>query len=323
MNDRTATDLTSGLPLADGSFDFVIAAKGGWKSSVRRMLQRSALHISRPASFLLGTRPIDAFAILMYHRVVPITPRLPEPTLNVPPDRFRAQLAGLLNRNLEAWPLSRVLRHHLAGEEVPRNVFVVTFDDGYANNYLHAFPVLRDLGVPATIFLATAYLDRSDPFPFDAWPGAQLPGEADAWMPLSTEQCQEMLDSQLIELGAHTHTHADFRGQADRFRQDMITCLETLNSKFGLSEVTFAFPQGRKGPGFVSPELVAAARDVGVLCSLTTENDLVAPDSDPFDWGRLTVERRDTAGAIAARLDGWYSLIRDLYRGRKSHEANL
>ena len=45
------------------------------------------------------------------------------------------------------------------GLPIPRKTFVVTFDDGYVNNLTQALPILTRLGVPATVFVATAYLD--------------------------------------------------------------------------------------------------------------------------------------------------------------------
>jgi hypothetical protein len=53
--------------------------------------------------------------------------------------------------------------------------------------------------------------------------------------------------------------------------------------------------------------LVAAARQTGVLCALTTESVLVDPDSDPFQWGRFNAFPWDTSATLAAKVEGWYS----------------
>lgn len=97
----------------------------------------------------------------MYHRVTDPVPGKPTPTWNVTPERFQEQIGGLLKRGYEPWPLRYALDHHRKGLPIPRKAFVITFDDGYANVYQHAFPVLKRLKAPATIFLATAYLDSS------------------------------------------------------------------------------------------------------------------------------------------------------------------
>ena len=73
-----------------------------------------------------------------------------------PPRRFEEQLAGLLRRGCQAWPLRQVLQCLERELPIPRKTFVVTFDDGYANNLIHAYPILTKLHVPATVFVAGA-----------------------------------------------------------------------------------------------------------------------------------------------------------------------
>jgi peptidoglycan/xylan/chitin deacetylase (PgdA/CDA1 family) len=267
-----------------------------------------------------GTRPGPAFGILMYHRVSPEVPGKPAPTWNVPPERFERQMIGLLERGFEAWPLRYVLDHHQKGLPIPRKAFVVTFDDGYGNVFQNAFPVLKRLKVPATVFLSTAYLDSDRPFPCDDW---SVTGQADvprdAWRPLTTDECSQMQKTGLIELGAHTHTHQDFRNRPEALRSDLEENVRELHERFGVEDATFAFPYGVKRLGFAGPPLNAVAREVGLLCSLSTEPELVRPQMSPFDWGRFNAEPYDTATSLAAKLQGWYETLRKAWkRGRQN-----
>ena len=275
--------------------------------------QRALAGFATTISSILGPRETAAFGILMYHRITEPVPGFARPTWNVAPERFREQLEGLIKRGFEAWPLREVLVHQRQQRPIPRNVFVITFDDAYENVYLNAFPILRQRQLPATVFLATAYLDSPSPFPSDDWAEAgsgNVPYTA--WRPLTTEECIEMHKSGLIELGAHTHTHADFRGRPEEFIADLGRCQRVLRDRFGIERPTFAFPYGTKADGFAGPELAAAAEKAGVLCALTTEAQLVRPAASPFDWGRFAAEEHDTPASLAAKLNGWHEAVSSL-----------
>lgn len=277
-----------------------------------RGVQRSAAAWSAAVlGDALPARGVGRFGILMYHRVADVVPGQPTPTWNVTPARLRQQLAGLLKRGFQAWPLRKVLEYRRQKLAVPNKVFVVTFDDGYENNFTQAYPILRELKIPATIFLATSFIGSSEPLPCDDWAAkgsSAVP--ADAWRALSLDQCREMQSGGLIELAAHTHTHQDFRGRPDELRNDLRTCVAFLREHLKVHNATFAFPYGTKKTGFSGPAMARVAREAGVLCSLTTEAELASVAGDPFDWGRLTAEQSDTAATLSGKLSGWYSALR-------------
>jgi peptidoglycan/xylan/chitin deacetylase (PgdA/CDA1 family) len=200
---------------------------------------------------------------------------------------------------------------------IPRKTFVVTFDDGYANNLTQAGPILTRLGVPATLFLATAYLDSKHPFPSDDWAAAGQPGvPTESWRPLTTEECERLIANGLVELGAHTHTHADFRKRPVEFAADLEQNVQVLRERFGVEQPAFAFPYGTVSEGFASAELAQVVRDAGLVCALNTEAALVRPGESPFSWGRFAAEEQDTPRSLAAQLGGWYEAVRKLSRHR-------
>jgi len=277
-------------------------------------LRRAAVWAARRAAVGLhkvsGERHRPGFSILMYHRVAEQPAGVDSPTWNVTPAQLRSQLAGLLSRGFEPWSLSKVLEAHRASRAVPSNAFVVTFDDGYENNYLCALPVLEELRVPATVFLATAYLDHDGPFPFDDWSAAgstRVPESC--WRPLTTEQCRRMTASGLVELGAHTHTHQRFSGRCQEFASDLETSLTVLRDRFDILRPTFAFPFGLN-----SPEMIDAAKKAGVRCALTTRPERSHVHSDAFGWGRFAADDADTAATLAAKMNGWYEPVAGVVR---------
>lgn len=278
--------------------------------ALRDLGQRASLEALRPVAACMGPRCTDAFGILMYHRVTPHFAGVPKPTLSVTPQQFRRQMRGLLENGYQPWSLRAVLEARRCGKPIPRNVFVVTFDDGYECVYRYAWPILSELGIPATVFVTTAYLDSQRPFPFDEWTAKGSAKVApESWRPLSTGQCEEMLAAGRIEIGCHTHTHGDFRGKPCLLRSDVQQSLDVLCTRFGTTDVTFAFPYGSRRLGTSGPRLAAAAREAGIVCALTTEPELARRSNDPFDWGRFAIRDSDSAASIATLLSGWYDLV--------------
>lgn len=265
--------------------------------------------------------PADV-GILMYHRVAPRRSNWNFPTSNVTPERFHEQLRGLLERGFVAKSLDTLLDWHRNGITPDANVFAVTFDDGYANNFTNALPILKKLNIPATIFVATAYLDSVAPFPFENW---KLAGNPDSnpedWRALTSDECKALLDSGIVSLGAHTHTHQDFRNRPAEFEHDLNTCIQILRERFGLVDVNFAFPFGKQKKGFSGPELVDSARHTGVKCGLTSENEMTNILDDPFHWGRWTASEYDSSAALAAKLNGRYTALKNFWKRAKAFQT--
>jgi peptidoglycan/xylan/chitin deacetylase (PgdA/CDA1 family) len=272
---------------------------------VRRVRRQFARHIASFANPAEATQANGCFGILMYHRVAEQLRGIPVPTWNVTPKKFEEQLSGLVASGFRAIALRDLVEVVRRGESIPHRTFVVTFDDGYENVYLEAWPILKSLQIPATIFLATSYLDSDAPFPFDDW---QEAGAANVpkttWRPLTTAQCLEMSESGLIELGAHTHTHSDSHGDPVAFEEDLRACMAVLQDRFAVAEPTFAFPFGKS-----SGALIDTAKRLGVLCALTAKPQVVRSDSDNHSWGRFEVMQADTAMTLASCLDGRYEMM--------------
>lgn len=279
----------------------------------RSWRERAVTGVAAVFSACCGPREQGTFGTLMYHRIANPVPGLSKPTWNVPPALLERQLAGLLARGWQAWPLSQVLTCQARELPIPAKTFVVTFDDGFVNNLTQALPILSRLHVPATLFLATAYLDSTAAFPSDDWAVAGQPGvPTDAWRPLKTDECRRLVASGLVELGAHTHTHADFRGRPAEFAADLAENLAVLEERFGVVQPAFAFPYGTVNDGFVTSELRELVREAGASCALSTIGAVCRPGDSPFAWGRFAAEDHDSAGTLAARLGGWTEAVRQL-----------
>lgn len=293
------------------TIDSLAVPVDNWRPTVGRRANACAMqglaHLGGALTKIFGPRAEHSFGILMHHRVAPLVEGVPAPPYNVPPQQFREQLVGLLNRGFRVLPLSEAVAHHERRKPLPERTVILTFDDCFESVYTQAWPIMQELQIPATLFLSTAYLDQDDPFPFDSW-GFEFHKRvpADHYRPIRTEQCQEMVATGLIEVGTHTHTHADFRGHAAQFTDDLQISTRILDLHFGVAEPLFSLPFGSPHDGHASPAFLAAARTSGTRCALTTECSLVDTLSSPFGWGRIAVCPGDTSDTLAGKLDGWY-----------------
>lgn len=106
--------------------------------------------------------------VLAYHRVRDLDPGFAfDPALvSASPADFRSQMRHVRDR---FHPVScrEVVAALDGGPALPRDAVLVTFDDGYDDNHAVAFPILRELGVPATFFVATGHIDSGLPYAYD------------------------------------------------------------------------------------------------------------------------------------------------------------
>lgn len=94
--------------------------------------------------------------ILMYHRIVPDNGRM----VGVSKSDFRQQME-LIARRFQVVTVMDLVRWTRQGEPIPDNAVAITFDDGYQDFYDNAFPILKALGLPATIYVVTDFVDNS------------------------------------------------------------------------------------------------------------------------------------------------------------------
>lgn len=122
----------------------------------------ASLGVSQALTGLLSERSLT---VLAYHRVLDIGveddyPADPELVSATPRD-FAAQMS-YVRRHFNVIRFADVIEAMDRGDGVPPRSLLITFDDGHFDNYTHAFPVLRSLGLPATIFISTDYIGSGE-----------------------------------------------------------------------------------------------------------------------------------------------------------------
>jgi peptidoglycan/xylan/chitin deacetylase (PgdA/CDA1 family) len=103
-------------------------------------------------------------AVLLYHRVCARNNDWDSDTMS--PDQFKLQIEHFCN-NYEIISLENLSQYIHEGKSLPEKAVVITFDDGYLDNFLYAFPILNKNKVPATIFLTTGHVATDKLFWWD------------------------------------------------------------------------------------------------------------------------------------------------------------
>ena len=118
----------------------------------------------------LHDRRNPALTILAYHRVMPTDALecypFDQELISATPDQFDSQMR-YVREHLHPISLKDVIAQIEHGTPLPPNSVAVTFDDGFADTYRYAFPVLRRYHIPATIFVSTGYVESGEPFWFE------------------------------------------------------------------------------------------------------------------------------------------------------------
>jgi len=107
-------------------------------------------------SFLRRKVTEPQVAILIYHRVCPEEGDWFPPPLS--PQSFEKEIEYFC-QTYEFLPLDKLAQHVHQRKPLPEKAIAITFDDGTRDNYVYAYPILKKYHVPATIFLATGYID--------------------------------------------------------------------------------------------------------------------------------------------------------------------
>jgi peptidoglycan/xylan/chitin deacetylase (PgdA/CDA1 family) len=245
-----------------------------WGAAVNRRVQGG---LGR-AAFAAGVhrRVLRNHAVILcFHRV---DDRFPGDFLGTTVAQFRAYCDFLASR-FEVVPLSELLGRVERGAPVD-GLAVITFDDGYRDNYATVAPELERRGLPATFFISTALIGSTFVPSWDVKCGV-----ATEWM--SWDQVRD-LRRQGFEIGSHTMHHVDLgRVTGADAERELVCSRERLERELGEPVRLFSYPYGQRD-NITEPHR-ALVRRAGYACCLSAYGGLVTSPSDPFRLERVGV----------------------------------
>ena len=251
---------------------------------------------------------MSSVPILMYHHVLPEAGFISSSV-----EQFRAQMELLVEHGWQTLDSATFRAYKLHGAAVPQRSLLITFDDGWRDNYVYAYPILKALGLRATLFVVTGWIDAASRAPAPYQPRThkeckRLAPGAPREVLLNWDELQTMRD--VFDIHPHTHTHRDDYFGRLPWEEDILRSRERLQTQLGIDSPQLCWPRGVH-----DAQLVALAERLGFDMLYTTLRGANSADGrgdslrrlaakDGASWFRrnLWIARHATLARLYARM---------------------
>lgn len=255
-------------------------------------------------------------AVLCYHRVLPEAAGTSnQPDYSVTPEQFAAQMSLLNDEGFTSLTLDEYFEAATGLRELSPRSVVVTFDDGFADNYSVAWSIARRFGVKINLFICTGLVagERVPAFAEDN-ARAQLSRKKfpDHWRPLSWKQLVEMMAGG-VGVGFHGHHHRNLgRMSEPEIAGDASEGISIFKEHLGGAPRFFAFPFGHYGsyPNAALEILTAQ----GIKMFFTTELGRTPLGQSGRLISRIVIHPEDNLSSFRRKLFGGYDWVGRLRR---------
>lgn len=221
--------------------------------------------------------------IVMYHHIDPLGKY---DVMTIPPERFEKHLQYLTKHRFEVLTLDDLVEARQTHKRLSRKTVCLTFDDGFADNYTQAFPLLKKYGFKATMFVSSDLIGQ--------------PGY------MNWEELKTMQDYGIV-IGSHTRRHKYLPElNAQELNDEIVNSRMILQEHLNGPIKHFSYPVGGFNAGI--KEMVKAA---GYVSAVSTNRGYDRFNKDLFELKRVTIDEQDNFGAIRwAKFSGYYNLFR-------------
>ncbi|MFA5144203.1 MAG: polysaccharide deacetylase family protein [Candidatus Omnitrophota bacterium] len=222
--------------------------------------------------------------ILMYHS---IDSGNKDTKLSVSPESFARQMEFLYKNHYNVVSLEKAAAYIKRKDMPPRKTVAITFDDGFRNNYLYAYPVLKKYGLPATMFIVVDWVGTSPNF-------------------MNWDEIREMADSGIIAIGSHSKEHHWLLNSSDDIlKQELGWSRRILEERTGRRVSSFCYPMGA-----FDGRAKAAAAAAGYVCAVSTPSESASAE-DVYALKRVRISRSsDNLLVFWAETTGLYAFFK-------------
>jgi peptidoglycan/xylan/chitin deacetylase (PgdA/CDA1 family) len=227
--------------------------------------------------------------VLMYHRIVNKKSEAGSHNIYITLKRFRAQLIYLKENGFQTITF-RDIKEKKSHINTFKNV-ILTFDDGYLDNYQILFPILKEFGFTAVIFLVTKQKQNT-------WGIREGEPALDL---MDSGQIKEM-DQYGIEFGGHTQNHPDLLlCSNDRIKEEISGCKKDIESIIKKDVISFAYPFGG-----LNSVIKQEVKNAGYSYGISTNTGPYNFSDDLFQIRRIEVSSRTLLFSFKRKVSGYY-----------------
>lgn len=259
FNFNIKTDLSSQPVSVDSKFSAELEEAKKQAEEKRLAEEEKKRQEEETKKFIATYGPCRTIPILMYHHVDD-----KQGSLYISKNVFAGQMDYLVSKGYNTVTLPEVMESLQGLKTLPPKPLVITFDDGYQDNYLNAYPILRERNMKATFFIVS-----------------QLVGGGEY---LTWEQLGEMAGNSLVTIGDHTLSHKAIAMETEtQLTDEILSAKNILESRLGVKVNTFAYPYGS-----LNANADKVLKDGGFMAAVTTQRGLSCAKL-PYDLPRIRI----------------------------------
>ncbi|MCQ2513730.1 MAG: polysaccharide deacetylase family protein [Ruminococcus sp.] len=247
--------------------------------------------------FQIERTPVNAVSeselnlpIIMYHSLLKDSKMQNDFTIS--PELFENDLKYLQSENYTTIVVEDLIDYVYRGKELPDKCIMLTFDDGYYNNYYYAYPLLKKYNSKAVI---SPIISMTEKF-------TETEDISPSYGHISVSDIKEMVESGYVEIQNHSydlHKLSPRKGADKRYgesneayrksiTEDIMHAQNYLTENVGITPKCFVYPFGAKGKE--TPQII---KDMGFLCTMTCTEEMNYISKDTESLYELGRYRRD------------------------------
>ncbi|MEW9094137.1 MAG: polysaccharide deacetylase family protein [Clostridiaceae bacterium] len=216
----------------------------------------------------------EGVCILMYHSIG----YEKNNGLRMPEEQFRKQMKYINDNGYTTLTMDELYSFFIENKPIPKKSLVITFDDGYLDNYKYAYPILKEFNLKATIFVIASNIDKDN-------------------RSMNSQQLKE-LQANGIDIQSHTLNHEElnklsYEKQLQTLKESKEIIEKNLDKKINY----IAYPYGR-----YNEDTIRAAKDAGYTMGFATGGRISRKNNGIYTLRRIGVVAGDGMDVFIGRL---------------------